>query len=179
MTYIELWFKKNQGSLLDKVISFRTNSEFTHVELVFVLDTGPKEGEPYLAYTADGSRGGIIEHTLIWDPKKWTRVRLLELNSLNPRFNKVLEFIENNRSGVYDYFSLWSILIGKRGTDEKAFNCAQYCCAALQAANMFLFADLELVTPANLYYMARTRSEFYENIKLECEELGEDPDEES
>ena len=167
MKCIELWFKKRTTQWLDRLISFRTLSPYSHVELVLGATAPELElGSNFTGFSADGSVGGTRPTVLHWDPNKWERVIFRELVIGAPGYIEVLETAEELLYRPYDYFNLKDLLVGKTPPkDPYALQCAEFCTYCLQSAGIFTFVHPGTVTPGSLYLMSKAREEVINGTK--------------
>jgi hypothetical protein len=147
---LRLAFKLGGDPLLhpvEAVIEWRTNSQVCHAELLFA------NGETFSTELSVGARYTNGSQLL---PGQWECVELGPLDE-----DAIRERCDLLRGRSYDALGLVAYLLDCKDPDarERSF-CAMLCVQILQqAANVFRFAQPSVISPGELYLMAKAREE--------------------
>lgn len=157
---VELWFRKPaQPSWIQKIIRWRTNSDFSHVELVVGFN-----GKFY-GFSSDISKGvRVVE---LQPSDEWERVWLLlpprcrahEGCDKKPVEHVLTWFFERIGKAPYDLRALVEWFNARPSSDAKAYTCAESVCEAVQSAGLWPRLDARRVSPKDLWIAAETFSE--------------------
>lgn len=145
-----LAFEYGGDSLISKVIRWRTNSEFSHVELVLDLD----KCKCFSAQINEGLRYRDV--SWLKDERYWKLVPLRFVDEAAIR----AEVERLAASGAeYDLRGIVNFFAGKRQTDETRWFCSEVCTHLAQVGGAFTWVKDCGISPAALCSMALARDE--------------------
>ena len=135
---LKLAFFKGNGSAINGIIRWRTNSIYSHVELVF------SDGEAFSAQLHEGTRFKKIEFNQDWD--------LVEVPGINEV--KVKDFCGTVLGRRYDFRGIVDFFANVTHGDDGDWFCSEVCVTALQEAGFCLRIPPHLTSPGSLFDLA-------------------------
>lgn len=148
MTYLA--FERGGDSLIARVIRWRTNGAFSHVEAVKDLDCGLC----FSAKLGEDVRWKYIHN--LKDARFWELVAV-------PSLDEEAVWREANRIAAmrpqYDLRGILRFAAGLRNDDWSRWFCSELVLWLLMAGGAFRWIDDPGVSPAALHMMARARAE--------------------
>lgn len=115
--------KKNEKNCFHRLISFFTNSDIVHCELVSIKNT--KEFFGYSSYPNDGVRSAWIHY----DPSEWIFIELKDVKTKD-----IKDFFERTKGRKYDWLGCLGFVFGNPDNPKRYF-CSEWCAEALGLEN--------------------------------------------
>lgn len=145
-----LAFEYGGNSLISKIIRWRTNSEFSHVELVLDRATG----KCFSAQIGEGVR----YRTVNWleDLRYWDVVELagVDEDAIRAEVERIAA-----TGAKYDLRGIVRFFAGSRQDDESRWFCSELCTHLAQVGGAFRWVKDCGISPAVLHEMALAREE--------------------
>lgn len=137
MLYIA--FQKSNGSIIDRLISFFTKSEYIHCEIVTSKNKNSIYG--YSSYIGEGVRAKWIDIDDRWEliPLNNTKFKCI-------RAQEIKDFYSKTEGKKYDYLGCLGFVFGNSDNPNRYF-CSEWCAEALGIENP------SKVSPAKLHDM--------------------------
>ena len=145
-----LAFEYGGDSFISKIIRWRTNSEFSHVELVLDLDAS----KCFSAQINEGVRYRDV--SWLKDERYWKIVPLRGVDEAAIRA-EVEKLAASNAS--YDLRGIVRFFAGARQNDETRWFCSEICTHLAQVGGAFKWVKDCGISPAVLCAMAMAREE--------------------
>jgi hypothetical protein len=148
MAKLDLVFLKRSESLFAKLISWWTESEYSHVELRF------SDG---LTYSADFQLG-VIKFITRYDPLKWD-IFTIELPDEEVRL--IRDTLDAECGLPYDWFGILLAQVFKSGRDNPAaWFCSELATYAFQSASYFTYLKPCDISPGGFYTLCKDQLMF-------------------
>lgn len=150
---VYLAFKKGGGSLFSRLIRWRTNGRYSHVELVFAFREYTdmiSAREPRGVYGERYTRGWLPD-SAEWD--------LVEITHLDASWQLVAHHFAWKLNGQpYDFRSVVRFFFGgTRDANAGRWFCSEYCVAVLQKVGVFKELTAAAISPEDLWIAATAR----------------------
>jgi hypothetical protein len=132
------FYKASHGTFVDKLISFVSRGEYSHVELIFEdmrsFSSSPRD---------DGTRFAVLQYDL----GKWDFV---DIHVTDQQYTSILNYCKKNAGKKYDWMGVFSFVLPLR-QDRKRFYCTEVIVLAFQAASLWLNCNPSRISPIQLY----------------------------
>jgi hypothetical protein len=137
---MKIAFRKNDTSIISKLIRWWTKSPYSHCEIIF------SNGQTFSAFIEERKTS---MKTKVYSDNSWD---IIELPIDKEAEYMVYEWCMNEMNCGYDFIGIIFSQIIKlsRESKEKWF-CSEVCCAALQQANLAQGVVPHEVSPGALY----------------------------
>lgn len=125
MLYIA--FRKNSGSIADRLISLFTRSQYVHCEIITT-----KDKESMYGYSSYPSKG--VRSTWININDKWEVIPLNKTKFKDLKASDVRDFFKKTKGKKYDYLGCLGFVFGNKDNPNRWF-CSEWCAEVLGIEN--------------------------------------------
>jgi hypothetical protein len=141
------FYKAHQGNLIDKIIGWWTNGEYSHTEIIVGNNL-----DDLIMYSASGIDGGVRKKPHKYNPNKWEYIDIdLNLNILNEIYNKT-------KDCKYDYLGILGFILPLQDRQNKWF-CSEWVSNVLKCSGdkRLYLKEPSKLSPNKLYKIIKDK----------------------